>query len=90
MVNRSFGPPNQTRRYGPVVERMQIIVKTRSGEYILVEAEPSDWVSSVKLKIQDKEGYRPDLQRLFFDGIWQATRRRFNSVGMSAWEEFDR
>ena len=68
MVNRSFGPPNQTRRYGPVVERMQIIVKTRSGEYILVEAEPSDWVSSVKLKIQDKEGYRPDLQRLLFDG----------------------
>ena len=63
-----FGGPNQTRRYGPVVERMQIIVKTRSGEYILVEAEPSDWVSSVKLKIQDKEGYRPDLQRLLFDG----------------------
>lgn len=47
---------------------MQIFVKTLTGKTITLEVEPVDYISTVKTKIQEREGIPPDQQRLTYQG----------------------
>ena len=49
------------------VAAMQIFVNVPTGKTITLEVEPGDSIDEVKMKIQDKEGYQPDKQTLFFE-----------------------
>ena len=47
---------------------MQIFVKTLTGKHITLEVEPGDYISTVKTKIQEKEGIPSDQQQLTYQG----------------------
>ncbi|PKC10936.1 ubiquitin-domain-containing protein [Rhizophagus irregularis] len=46
-----------------------IYVKTETGEIIKLESTENDFISQVKLMIQDKKGIHPDLQRITFNNV---------------------
>lgn len=49
-------------------DAMQIFVKNRYGVTLVLEVEPSDFIETVKTKIQDKTGWPPENMRLIWAG----------------------
>ena len=47
---------------------MRIFVAMLSGRSITIEVDSEDTVANIKAKVQDREGVRPEDQRLLFHG----------------------
>ena len=47
---------------------MQLSIKAETGKTIAIEAEPTETISEIKVKINHKEGVPTYTQRLTFDG----------------------
>jgi ubiquitin len=55
-------------RCSPSSGKMQIFIKTLTGETITLEVESSDTVKNIEEKLRDQKGLTPDMMRLIFAG----------------------
>jgi len=61
---------------------MKIYVKTLTGKTIELAVEPTDLVSELKNKLHDKEGCRPEQQRIIYMGKQLEDPKSLNDCGV--------
>lgn len=63
---------------------MQIKVKTLTGKTIDIDIEPSDTITRIKERVEEKEGIPPQQQRLIFGGRAMADDKTAADFGIKA------
>jgi len=61
----------------------KLTIKTLTGKSIELEVKPTDKVSTVMDKIQDKEGIPPDQQRLIYAGVQLIPEKTLQDYGIA-------
>jgi ubiquitin-like protein Nedd8 len=63
---------------------MQIKVKTLTGKIIDIDIEPTDTITRIKERVEEKEGIPPPQQRLIFGGRALADDKKAEDFGIKA------
>lgn len=58
---------------------MQIFAKTLTGKTLALDVEPSDFIETVKEKVQDREGIPIEQQRIFLAGCLLEDNMQINN-----------
>ncbi|CEG67803.1 Putative NEDD8 [Rhizopus microsporus] len=61
---------------------MLVKVKTLTGKEIEIDIEPSDKISRIKERVEEKEGIPPQQQRLIYSGKQMSDEMTANQYGI--------